>query len=547
MFRRIALRNPASPTRPSIQNGELLLDTTSPRPRLITKRGGALHYIESGVPEGTPVNAVAAALATALAGGNNDLVFTAKVKGTSGEAITIAYDDPDEANAALSVDVEDSAIVVHLANGGAVAAALVTALAGADNDLIFTAKQAGAAGNDIAVEYRDPNAANAVLSVEVVDGVIVVHLENDGGVLASLETAFAGGNNDIVFTAKAGGEAGNDVSLAFLDPGAASEALTVDANGNAITVNLATSAPVAATLPTALAGGNNDLLFTAKAAGIGGNGLSVKYTDPGAANVLSVDVVGDAIEVLLGHDGVGITSTATQVKAAIDADPEASLLVDVANADGNDGSGIVAAMVETPLANGDDGGAIISTATEVKAALEADPATNALVTIAMANGNNGSGVVEAMPATNLAGGDNGVIVTLAAQIKTAIEANADANALVAVANAPDNNGTGVVTALPATNLAGGDNGVVTTTAAQVKAAIEASVPARALVAVALAANNNGTGIVAAMGARPLADGVDGTVAVEGDVYRDNEYLYVAIADNTVADTNWRRIALGEAY
>lgn len=42
-------------------------------------------------------------------------------------------------------------------------------------------------------------------------------------------------------------------------------------------------------------------------------------------------------------------------------------------------------------------------------------------------------------------------------------------------------------------------------------------------------------------------GVDGTVADNGDCYIDDTYLYYALADNTIADTNWRRIALGSAY
>lgn len=38
-------------------------------------------------------------------------------------------------------------------------------------------------------------------------------------------------------------------------------------------------------------------------------------------------------------------------------------------------------------------------------------------------------------------------------------------------------------------------------------------------------------------------GVDGTVAVENTLMRDASYLYVCVADNTVADTNWTRVSL----
>jgi hypothetical protein len=47
--------------------------------------------------------------------------------------------------------------------------------------------------------------------------------------------------------------------------------------------------------------------------------------------------------------------------------------------------------------------------------------------------------------------------------------------------------------------------------------------------------------------RTTADGVDGTVADAGTAYADATYLYIAKDDNTTADTNWRRIALGSAY
>jgi len=42
-------------------------------------------------------------------------------------------------------------------------------------------------------------------------------------------------------------------------------------------------------------------------------------------------------------------------------------------------------------------------------------------------------------------------------------------------------------------------------------------------------------------------GVDGTVGVANEIAQDTTYLYVCIATNTIADTNWRRVALGSAY
>lgn len=45
----------------------------------------------------------------------------------------------------------------------------------------------------------------------------------------------------------------------------------------------------------------------------------------------------------------------------------------------------------------------------------------------------------------------------------------------------------------------------------------------------------------------LSGGVDGTVANKGDTVMTSTYLYVASDDNTIADANWRRVALGSAY
>ena len=42
-------------------------------------------------------------------------------------------------------------------------------------------------------------------------------------------------------------------------------------------------------------------------------------------------------------------------------------------------------------------------------------------------------------------------------------------------------------------------------------------------------------------------GVDGTIGKQGETQQDSSYWYLCIADNTVADTNWRRFAVGAVY
>jgi len=45
------------------------------------------------------------------------------------------------------------------------------------------------------------------------------------------------------------------------------------------------------------------------------------------------------------------------------------------------------------------------------------------------------------------------------------------------------------------------------------------------------------------GAVALSGGVDGTIGSKGDVVFDTSYLYVCVADNTIADANWKTAAL----
>ncbi|MDD4888393.1 MAG: hypothetical protein PHU85_00555 [Phycisphaerae bacterium] len=107
-----------------------------------------------------------------------------------------------------------------------------------------------------------------------------------------------------------------------------------------------------ATLTTALAGNNNDLKYTATIEGGAGNAIRVRYTAGATAGAEVVTVSGRDITVQV-ENGV---STATQVSTAVSASAAAIDLVSVANADGNDGSGAVATMSYTALTGGGVGG-----------------------------------------------------------------------------------------------------------------------------------------------------------------------------------------------
>ncbi|MCW1926279.1 hypothetical protein OKA05_27240 [Luteolibacter arcticus] len=117
------------------------------------------------------------------------------------------------------------------------------------------------------------------------------------------------------------------------------------------------SSAVAATLATNLSGSNNDLAFTAVLSGRLGNDVTVSYVSPGTNNAsLGVVVSGRDITVKVATNGsAAITSTAAQVKTALEASGAASALVTVANKASNDGSGVVTALTATALSGGAGG------------------------------------------------------------------------------------------------------------------------------------------------------------------------------------------------
>jgi hypothetical protein len=128
-----------------------------------------------------------------------------------------------------------------------------------------------------------------------------------------------------------------------------------------------------AALTTALAGSNNDIVFTAIEFGDGGNDISVAYEVPDEAeSPLSVSVVGKAITVSLETDDSDppeAISTADEVKAAIEASEAADALVTVIAMtqtflEGGDGVGVGAAGKGSRYTDVDAGTLYINTGTK---------------------------------------------------------------------------------------------------------------------------------------------------------------------------------------
>ena len=92
-----------------------------------------------------------------------------------------------------------------------------------------------------------------------------------------------------------------------------------------------------------------NLTFTSKIAGFEGNDISIEFLNTATAGSEVVTVVGKKISVAMQ----GGTSTATQLKTAIDAKAEAAALISVAIASGQGGTA-QAAFAEDNLEGGDD-------------------------------------------------------------------------------------------------------------------------------------------------------------------------------------------------
>lgn len=225
-----------------------------------------------------------------------------------------------------------------------------------------------------------------------------------------------------------------------------------------------TQAAVANTVTTAIAGNNNDLVFTdaRRTTGLGSNSslggaINVVYAVAGNSTPLSIAVSsatnGDkTITVNLATNANGAaTTTAAELTTAIGQNADASALVTVANAAGNDGTGTLAAVASTALTGGTDAGKLAFTDKRTTGAAGA-------VNIVFANGGNSQalsvGVTrsgnDSTVTVNLATDASGGVTSTLASIKTALEANTSANGLVALNLSGDT--TALATTLSSTAL-----------------------------------------------------------------------------------------------
>lgn len=159
-----------------------------------------------------------------------------------------------------------------------------------------------------------------------------------------------------------------------------------------------------------------DLNYTADTAGVAGNDINVEYVDSATAGNELINVDGNSISV----DIEGGVSTADQIKAAIDAGAAtASLVVQdltyTSDAAGYDGNSISISYIDGAVAGSEvvnvDGNAIeveiedgVSTANQIKTAVDANSAAAALVNVSVTG--TGTNAQSAAAPTNLASGSD---------------------------------------------------------------------------------------------------------------------------------------------
>ncbi len=240
---------------------------------------------------------------------------------------------------------------------------------------------------------------------------------------AAASTVLTGANNDMTFTADTAGLAGNLISVTYRAPDVTTaRSIEVDCSGNSITVNLATASLTAA---SKVLTSDNTELTDGDTVTIGTTVYRFKDT---MAQAYDVKRNGTTADTTMGNLIKAINGTGTpgtEYFAGTVAHPTVSAgalaahaFTATARTAGSAGNAILLAEASTHLSwasgavllsGGTDAGQVISLASEVKTAIEANTAAAALVDITNFAGNDGTGVVTAMSALALAGGSDGTI------------------------------------------------------------------------------------------------------------------------------------------
>ena len=117
-------------------------------------------------------------------------------------------------------------------------------------------------------------------------------------------------------------------------------------------VSSITDESASATLTTEFAVAHSNLIFTSVQKGDFGNNITIKYWNTMPANTITVSLSSPPLRQIIIKVGITPSITAAQIKTLIEGNATAAALVTVAYADGEDGSGIPIAMSATALSGG---------------------------------------------------------------------------------------------------------------------------------------------------------------------------------------------------
>lgn len=212
------------------------------------------------------------------------------------------------------------------------------------SEITYTAVDAGVAGNNLSVEYRNPKEEKLASEASVEDETkIVVDLKNESASIASGNTDDGTTNAEITWTSLLKGKAGNDIVVILQDPREDGD-LSVEVAETTIIITLASSSVPAITT-----------------------------------------IAKDIVDAIMDNPQDGWEDVADLVSVAYDGDGEVEVTDQVLR-----------------LSGGSDGTAI-DTATNVIAALDAEQDVKDLVSFALAQ-DGGAGEISPAPAENLSGG-----------------------------------------------------------------------------------------------------------------------------------------------
>jgi len=309
--------------------------------------------------------------------------------GTSGSGTFKVYDRRSACIGLTDLNVKASGTVSNISNSTEILT------------LVSTDSHNLSVGDSFFIKECADSLYNTTYVVNTVESSTSVTVSPSSSVnhFASLTTSFGGNNNDVTLTAKTAGVAGNDIQLHLMDLGVQNESL-----------RFTYGEPATASFNPA---SGTDFKLIAINGGTSGNAISLTVVLPLTENkTLSASVSTNDITVTLKvkSDGKSET-TAADLIALINSTNSTKTLVEARLMENS--SGNLSGVSKTFLTGGssntnhihvllatNSSKAITTTASQLVTILS----TNSLASISLATGNDGTGVLTALITSNLSGG-----------------------------------------------------------------------------------------------------------------------------------------------